>query len=100
MLVVSAGEAGKLVARALQDVGIARVTVTSRTFERAASLADSLGGEAVPFERLESALAAADIVITASGHFRFKLGRYFFLIDFFIARRNRHFFLVPTLSTI
>ncbi len=67
VLVVSAGEAGKLVARALQDVGIARVTVTSRTFERAASLADSLGGEAVPFERLESALAAADIVITASG---------------------------------
>ena len=67
VLVVSAGEAGKLAARALQGVGIGSVTVTSRTYERAASLAESLGGSAVPFADLERAVTAADIVISASG---------------------------------
>ena len=65
-LVVGAGEAGKLAARALRDHGVEQITVTSRTLSRAEDLADYLGGQALPFSKLESALAAADLVITSS----------------------------------
>ncbi len=65
-LVVGAGEAGKLAARALRDHGVDQITVTSRTLSRAEDLADFLGGSVVDFSELESALAAADLVITSS----------------------------------
>ncbi len=65
-LVVGAGEAGKLAARALRDNGVERITVTSRTLGHAEDLASYLGGYVVPFSELEIALAAADLVITSS----------------------------------
>jgi len=67
VLVVSAGAMGKLTARALCGLGAARVLVTSRTYERALALAQALGAEAVPLERLAWALAEADVAITATG---------------------------------
>ena len=67
VLVVSAGQAGKLAVRALQSAGVAGITVTNRTYARAVELADQLGGTAVPFSALGKAVAAADIVISASG---------------------------------
>lgn len=48
VLVISAGEAGKLTARNLRETGIARLLVTSRTRERAAELASDLGGAGAP----------------------------------------------------
>ena len=65
-LVVGAGAAGMLAARALRDRGIQHLTVTSRTRERAEGLAEYLGAAVVPFPRLADAIAAADLVITSS----------------------------------
>ncbi|HZP57768.1 MAG TPA: glutamyl-tRNA reductase [Dehalococcoidia bacterium] len=66
VLVISAGEAGKIAARTLAESGVGRMLVTNRSAERAAELAADLGGRAVPFGRLERTLAEADIVITAT----------------------------------
>ncbi len=66
-LVISAGEAGKLTAHALQDYGVGRTLVVSRQLERAEQLASELSGEAMPLDRLGEALATSDIVITSSG---------------------------------
>ncbi len=66
-LVVSAGEAGKLTARALHDAGVQRMFVTNRNLERAVELAETLGGQAVPFDHLPWALAQSDVVISATG---------------------------------
>ncbi|MDA0351359.1 MAG: glutamyl-tRNA reductase [Chloroflexi bacterium] len=67
VLVIGAGEAGRLTAEALVDQGVTHVTVTNRTFARAESLAAELGGRAVPFEDLPAAIATDDIVVAASG---------------------------------
>jgi glutamyl-tRNA reductase len=75
VLVVSAGEAGKLTARTLAESGVQRMLVTSRTAERAAELAVDLGGEIVPFDQLAAAVAQADIVITSSAAPQFLIDR-------------------------
>ena len=66
VLVISAGEAGKLAARSLSDQG-AQLLVTSRNYRRARRLAGELGGEALPFARLNEGLIAADVVISSTG---------------------------------
>lgn len=66
VLVVSAGAMGKLTARTLKGFGAGRVLVTSRTYERALTLAQAIGAEAVPMDHLKGALAQADVVITAT----------------------------------
>jgi glutamyl-tRNA reductase len=66
VLVVSAGEAGKLTARSLAGSGVSRMLVTTRNPDRAAGLAAELHGEAVPFAKLGAAAAVADIVISSS----------------------------------
>ena len=67
VLVVGAGEAGRLAAEAVVAYGAQHITVTNRTFERAEALAASLGGTAIPFADAVEALRTADIVIAASG---------------------------------
>lgn len=74
VLVISAGEAGKLTARSLADSGAASLTVTSRTYDRAAALAASLGGRAAPFEDLLKTLAQADIVVSSTSAPGYVLG--------------------------
>jgi glutamyl-tRNA reductase len=66
-LVIGAGDAGRLVARALAHAGISKVVVTNRTHWRAQDLARELGGIAVPFEELSSQLINADVVISSTG---------------------------------
>ena len=66
VLLIGAGEAGKLVAEALRKTGVGELTVTNRTARRASALADELGGRAVPFDRLDAAVADADIVVAAT----------------------------------
>jgi glutamyl-tRNA reductase len=75
VLVVSAGEAGKLAARSLAESGASRLLVTSRTAGRAKELAADLGGEPVPFEHLTRAMSEADIVISSSAAPDFLIGR-------------------------
>ena len=66
-LVIGAGDAGRMVARALADAGVRQIAVTNRTQWRADDLARQLGGSAVPFDRLPDALADADLVISSTG---------------------------------
>ncbi|WP_210424896.1 glutamyl-tRNA reductase [Halorussus halobius] len=69
-VVVGAGEMGTIAARALADAGVETLTVANRTPERAAELARELDHDdarAVGLEDVESALAAADVAVTATG---------------------------------
>ncbi len=67
VLVIGAGEMGKLTAQHLQSQGVERMLITSRTLASASRLADSIGGTALPWGELARALDAADIVIAATG---------------------------------
>ena len=66
-LVIGAGDAGRMVARALANAGVREITVANRTQWRAEDLARDLGGVAVPFDDMGSALAEADLVISSTG---------------------------------
>ena len=66
-LVIGAGDAGRMVARALADAGVRRIAVTNRTQWRAEELARELGGVAIPFSELETALANNDLVVSSTG---------------------------------
>jgi glutamyl-tRNA reductase len=62
-LVIGAGKIGSLAARSLADRGIGRLLVASRSRERAEALADRIGGEPLPLERLIEGLAESDVAI-------------------------------------
>lgn len=66
VLVISAGEAGKLTAKTLRDSGAKELIVTSRTYQNAVDLAEQLEGRPTPFAKMPAALADADIVISAT----------------------------------
>jgi glutamyl-tRNA reductase len=66
VLVISAGEAGKLTAKTLKDSGAGEIGVANRTRERAAALAQELGGRVVGFEAVGEVLEDYDIVISAT----------------------------------
>jgi len=69
-LLLGAGEMGESAARSLRQTGT-QLHVVNRSDERAQKLADACGGRAVPYERLSTELADADVVIasTASPNF-------------------------------
>jgi glutamyl-tRNA reductase len=66
VLVLGAGETGKLAAKHFHDEKPAKLTVMNRTFKRAARLAEDLDGDARPFEELSEALVEADVVVSAT----------------------------------
>ena len=66
-LLIGAGEMAELAAMHLMQAGIRRIRVANRTMSRAQELADRIGGEAVPFDRLFDYLVDADIVISSTG---------------------------------
>ncbi|MBI2940743.1 MAG: glutamyl-tRNA reductase [Chloroflexi bacterium] len=100
VLVVGAGEMGKLTARTLVDCGAGAVLVANRTLARAEELAGRFGGQAVPFDDLSAALARADIVISSTdapgfiidaaqvrqAMARFRHNRPLFLVDIAVPR--------------
>jgi glutamyl-tRNA reductase len=67
VLVIGAGEMGKLTARHLQAQGISSVRLTSRTLAHVAAAAAHLGAAPIPWDERHAALADADIVVTATG---------------------------------
>jgi glutamyl-tRNA reductase len=68
VLVVGAGEMGKLTALHMKSQGVHRVTIVSRTMTHAARAAEAVGGaSAAPWEELDELLSGSDIVITATG---------------------------------
>ncbi|MBI2831587.1 MAG: glutamyl-tRNA reductase [Chloroflexi bacterium] len=66
MLVIGAGEAGKLVAKAAKERGTRQIVVANRTRERAQELAETLGGIPTGMENLDNELGTTDIVVTCA----------------------------------
>ncbi len=68
VVVVGAGEMGKLTAMHMKSQGVQHVTIVSRTMAHAARTAEAIGGAlAAPWDDLDAALVASDIVISATG---------------------------------
>lgn len=66
ILIIGVGKIGKLVTKYLLDKGIDSVIVSNRTYEKAASLAQRIGGKAVRFNELQAQLKKAEVVISAT----------------------------------
>jgi glutamyl-tRNA reductase len=66
VMIVGAGQAGKLVARALKDRGVHQMVMVNRTLKRAQDVAQELGGEAKSFESLDDLLGTVDIVVSST----------------------------------
>ncbi len=67
VMIVGAGKAGELSAKALLAAGASHVLVANRTDTRSQELARSIGGTAIPLSSLPSMLAEVDVVITGTG---------------------------------
>ena len=65
-LLIGAGEAGMLVARALRNAGVGELMIANRTRARSESLAEELSGTVVDFESIQSALEMVDIAVLAT----------------------------------
>jgi glutamyl-tRNA reductase len=66
VVVLGAGETGRLAALNLRSAGAGRVAIANRTLARAESLAVLTRAEAVPFAELPSALADADMLVACA----------------------------------
>jgi glutamyl-tRNA reductase len=67
VLVVGAGEMGKLTALHVKAQGSVRTIITSRNIGHATATAEAIEATPVPWEQMHSVLHDADIVITATG---------------------------------
>jgi len=68
VVVIGAGEMGKLTALHMKSQQVRHITIVSRTMAHAARTAEAIGGaSAAPWGDLDAVLAASDIVITATG---------------------------------
>lgn len=76
LVVVGAGEAGRLAAKACRERGNSQIVVVSRSQKKAKALVASLNASWSPMDRLGQELATCDIAITCSGapHTILKLG--------------------------
>ena len=67
VLVISAGEAGKIATNTLMGQGVRQLHVTNRNQSRAEALAQRVNGSALPFEQIDAGLEASDFIITSTG---------------------------------
>lgn len=67
VLVVGAGEISALTAQHLRSQGVGDIVIASRTAGHADALAAEVGGRPVPWAQMQTAIAGADIVLTATG---------------------------------
>jgi len=66
MLVIGAGEAGRLAARAARERGVSHIVVASRTRERALRLATELDGLPIGMNNVAEELATCDLVVACA----------------------------------
>jgi len=66
VLLVGAGEMGKLAARHLISAGVSHVMITNRNYDRALDVAKRFNALPVPFNEFHHEMAGADIVICAT----------------------------------
>ena len=122
VLLVGAGEAGRLVARALRSVGVVDLFIANRTLSRANDLADEIQGSVLAFDKIGHDLKRVDIVISSTDApgrifchsmvaqaMEGRNGRPLFLFDLAVPRdidpdvadiRGVHLFNIDDLSTI
>jgi glutamyl-tRNA reductase len=93
VLILGAGEMAKLTGIHLQSQHVRQITIASRTLQTAQNLASRLDGIAVPWDRIDPAMAAADIVVTATGASEPVLTRAR-VDDAMRSRRNRALFII------
>lgn len=67
VLVIGAGKMGELTLRNLRELRPEQILVTNRSADRAHTLATRCGGRTIPWDRLDDALAEADIVLSTTG---------------------------------
>lgn len=93
VMVIGAGDTGEKTARALLGRGARSVIVSNRSFERAAELAQELGGRAVRFDAWETEFDRIDVIIssTRAPHFILDRAR---LARLLAARRARPLLLI------
>ena len=66
VLVLGTGEIGVSMVNALQHAGVGEVLVANRTRQKAAKLAEQIGGTAVALQDLPAALIRVDVLLTAT----------------------------------
>lgn len=67
VLVIGAGKMGRLTLKHLRELRPGRILVTNRSPEKAVEVAAGCGGSPVAWDRLDDALAEADIVLSTTG---------------------------------
>jgi glutamyl-tRNA reductase len=67
VLIMGAGDMAEGMATALQGAGVADVFVANRTWRKARTLADRIGGQAVRLSDLSLALLEVDLLLTSTG---------------------------------
>ena len=99
VMLLGAGDTSERTARSLVSRGVRTVIVANRTFDRAARLADEIGGMAVHFEHWHTAFEEVDILICSTAAtepivtvekieplLRHRDGRPLFIIDLAVPR--------------
>jgi glutamyl-tRNA reductase len=66
IVLIGAGKVSELAARNLLSRGAEIAVVANRSVDRAAALAEQLGGAPLPLERVEDELARADVVLSST----------------------------------
>ena len=67
ILVIGAGKMGELTLKHLRELQPQRILVANRSPDKAASVAQGCGGQAIAWEQLDDALVQADIVLSTTG---------------------------------
>ena len=66
VLIIGAGEAGRLTTQALLNTGVTKIKVASRSYESAVHLSSKIGSGAVPMHSIDESLVTSDIVVSCS----------------------------------
>ena len=74
VLVIGAGQAGRLTAKVMKDSGVQQLTIIGHTYEKATALAERFNAKIATFDQLTECLAISDIVISSTGASGFILG--------------------------
>jgi glutamyl-tRNA reductase len=67
VLLLGAGEVAELTTRLLVEDGVTDIRIANRSPEKAAALAESAGGKAVPWERRAEEYGQVDVIVSATG---------------------------------
>ncbi len=93
VLLVGAGEMGKLAARHFISAGVRRVLITNRNYDRALDVAKRFHALPIPFNTFLHEMAGADIIVCATAAASFVIGRED-VQRAIHARKNRPMFLI------